>query len=128
MITLPYRFMLTGIVFAILGMCLGIWMGSTGPTVFNYAPVHAHINLVGWATMMLMGLWYRGAPQAAATTVASIHYWVALVGAVCLVLGIFGAVAPNPSLDLLVIPGSILTLLSMLLFLWIVWSEARKGV
>jgi hypothetical protein len=127
MITLPYRFMLTGIAFAIVGMCLGIWMGSTGPAVFNYAPVHAHINLVGWATMMLMGLFYRGAPQSASTTLASVHYWVALVGAVCLVIGIVGAVAPNPSLDLFVIPGSLLTLISMLIFLWTVWRASRTG-
>jgi hypothetical protein len=128
MITLPYRFMLTGIVLALVGMCIGIWMGTNGPSTFNYAAVHAHINLAGWATFMLFGLWYRGAPQAASTTVASVHYWVALVGVVCLVLGIVGAVAPNPSLDLLVIPGSLLTLLSMLMFLWVVWSESRKGV
>lgn len=128
MITLPYRFMLTGIVFAIAGMGFGIWMGTTGPTVFNYAPVHAHINLVGWATLMLMGLWYRGTPQAASTMFASIHYWVAAIGALCLVVGIYGAVAPNPSLDLAVIPGSLLTLISMLMFLWIVWSTARKGI
>jgi hypothetical protein len=127
MISLPYRFMLTGIVLALIGMGIGIWMGSSGPSTFNFAPVHAHINLAGWATLMLFGLWYRGSPRAAGTTLASIHYWVALIGVVCLVLGIFGAVAPNPSLDLLVIPGSLLTLLSMLIFLWVVWSESRKG-
>jgi hypothetical protein len=127
MISLPYRFMLTGIVLALIGMGIGIWMGSSGPSTFNYAAVHAHVNLAGWATFMLFGLWYRGAPQAAATTLASVHYWVALIGIVCLVLGIFGAVAPNPTLDLLVIPGSLLTLLSMLIFLWVVWSESRKG-
>jgi hypothetical protein len=52
---------------------------------------------------------------------------VALVGAVCLIIGIVGAVAPNPSLDLFVIPGSLLTLISMLIFLWVVWSASRAG-
>jgi hypothetical protein len=127
MISVPYRFMLTGVLFAIVGMGVGIWMGSTGPAVFNFAPVHAHINLVGWATLMLFGLWYRGQAVAAGTTLAEVHYWVALVGAICLVIGIVGAVAPNPSLDLLVIPGSLLTLISMLIFLWTVWQGARRA-
>lgn len=114
------RFFITAILFALTGMSVGIWMGISGPETFNYAPVHAHINLVGWATMFLCGLWYRGAPDAAASTIARVHYWCALVGAICLVLGIVGAVMPNPTLDLVVIPGSLLTALAMIIFLTIV--------
>jgi hypothetical protein len=113
--------MLCGILFAIVGMGLGIKMGISQD--FTFAPVHAHINLVGWATMFLFGLWYRGEPAAAGRTLAEVHFWCALVGAACLALGIVGAVAPNPTLDLLVIPGSLLTLASMLIFLWTVWSH-----
>lgn len=126
MIALPYRFMLSAIVFAIIGMGLGIWMGSTGPSVFNYAPVHAHLNLAGWVTMFLFGLFYRATPSAAATSLASVHFWCALVGVILLVIGILGAVMPEPSLDLVVIPGSLLTFLSMLIFLWVVWQSARR--
>ncbi len=46
--------------------------------------------------MFLFGLWYRGAPAVATTTIASVHYWIALVGAVLLAIGIYGSVAPNP--------------------------------
>jgi cbb3-type cytochrome oxidase subunit 1 len=127
-IALPYRFMLAAILFALLGMGVGIWMGINGPAVFNYAPVHAHINLVGWVTMFLFGLWYRSVPSTAVTTLASVHFWVAIVGAILLVIGIIGAVAPNPSLDLFVIPGSLLTLASMLIFLWTVWQASQRGL
>ena len=118
--TLAKRFFVTAILFALTGMTFGIWMGITGPEVFNYAPVHAHINLVGWATLFLCGLWYRGAPAAAASGLAQVHYWGATIGAILLVLGILGAVMPNATLDMIVIPGSLLTLLSMILFLVIV--------
>jgi hypothetical protein len=118
--TLPKRFFLIAILFALTGMALGIWMGITGPEVFNYAPVHAHINLAGWATLFLFGLWYRGAPAAAATGLAEAHFWVALVGAILLVIGIVGAVMPNETLDKIVIPGSLLTIASMAMFLVIV--------
>ncbi len=125
MITLPYRFMLTGIVFALCGMALGIWMGTNEN--FTLAPLHAHINLVGWASLMLFGLFYRGAPQSASTMAAKIHYWVALLGALSLTIGIYGTLA-NPAVAPPVIPGSLLTLISMLIFLWVVWSAARKGM
>lgn len=117
---LANRFFVTAIVFALTGMTFGIWMGITGPEVFNYAPVHAHINLVGWATLFLCGLWYRGAPTAAASGLAQVHFWCAVIGAILLIIGILGAVIPNSQLDLVVIPGSLLTLLSMLIFLVIV--------
>jgi hypothetical protein len=120
---LPRRFMLTAAILAVIGMCFGIWMGTNGPTVFNYAPVHAHINLVGWVSMFLFGLWYKAHPAVAARTIANVHYWFALVGVICLAIGIFGAVAPNPTLDILAIPGSIITLASMLIF---VWNVARN--
>jgi hypothetical protein len=118
--TLSKRFFVVAILFALSGMTLGIWMGITGPEVFNYAPVHAHINLAGWATLFLFGLWYRGAPSAAATGLAETHFWVALVGAILLVIGIVGAVMPNATLDKAVIPGSLLTFASMLIFLVVV--------
>jgi hypothetical protein len=118
--SLPSRFFVAAILFALTGMILGIWMGVTGPEVFNYAPVHAHINLVGWVTLFLIGLWYRGAPAVASTRLAEVHFWCAIIGAILLTIGIVGAVTPNESLELVIIPGSLLTLLAMILFLVIV--------
>jgi len=115
---IPHRFMLTAAVLALIGMCFGIWMGINGPSTFNYAPVHAHINLVGWVSMFLFGLWYKAHPAVAVSAIAQVHYWCALVGVVCLAIGIFGAVAPNAALAFLAIPGALITLLSMLIFTW----------
>ena len=122
--SLPHRFMLTAAILALLGVCFGIWMGMNGEATFNYAPVHAHINLVGWVSMFLFGLWYKAHPAVAGKTIAHVHYWCALVGVICLAIGIFGAVAPNPSLDLFAIPGSLIVLASFLIFLW---NVARNG-
>ena len=41
-------FFIAGIVFVLLGMLLGIWMGMNED--FTYKDVHAHLNLVGWVT------------------------------------------------------------------------------
>ena len=49
-------FFALGVVFAIAGMCLGEYMGANNN--FLYAPVHAHINLIGWVTLALCGTFY----------------------------------------------------------------------
>lgn len=46
---------------ALAGMSLGIFMGIRQD--FTLAPVHAHINLLGWVTMALYGLYHRGAAR-----------------------------------------------------------------
>ena len=43
------------------GVALGLVMGIRHD--FHLAPVHAHLNLVGWASLALMGLTYRGFPE-----------------------------------------------------------------
>ena len=42
--------------YALAGMALGMFMGASGD--HSLAPVHAHINLLGWATLALMGSFY----------------------------------------------------------------------
>lgn len=43
---------------AVVGVGMGIGMGIAHD--FTLTPVHAHINLLGWVSMMLFGLYYRG--------------------------------------------------------------------
>src|SRR5690606_14868226 len=122
---LPYRFMLAGILFVLIGMCLGIYMGSVED--FTLAPLHAHLNLVGWATMMLFGLFYRGDQTAASRPLASWHFWIAVLGMICFIPGIAAANLGNTTWEIFIIPGSILTLISMLIFAWTVWSASTRS-
>jgi hypothetical protein len=48
------------IVYALAGIAFGIYMSVTG----NYAlkTTHAHINLVGWVSLAIMGLAYASFP------------------------------------------------------------------
>ncbi len=123
-IALPYRFMLTGILAVAVGMVLGLYMGPSQD--FRLMPVHAHLNLVGWATMMLFGLYYRSDVVAAASAVARWHYWAALVGLVLMAIGLTAVQLGNYSLEIVLIVGSVLTLVSMLMFAWIVWQASMR--
>jgi hypothetical protein len=62
------------VVYLIMGVALGIAMGASGN--FSLRPVHAHLNLLGWATIALAGLIYSVFPDAAASRLAKLHFWL----------------------------------------------------
>ena len=68
------RFLRLAVVYAVLGVSLGIVMAASHD--YTLRPVHAHLNLLGWASMALFGLWYRSAPAAAETRLAKLHFWL----------------------------------------------------
>jgi len=68
------RFLRLAVVYAVLGVTLGIVMAASHN--FTFRPVHAHLNLLGWASMGLFGLWYRSAPAAGETRLAKAHFWM----------------------------------------------------
>jgi hypothetical protein len=62
------------VVYLLVGVSLGIFMGAKEN--FTLHPVHAHINLLGWATMALAGLIYTVFPAAGQSRLAKIHFWL----------------------------------------------------
>src|ERR1700692_2116266 len=100
-----------GIVAGIAGMVLGIVMGISGD--FTLAPAHAHINLVGWASLSLFGLAYR-AGIAKNDRWAAVTFWIAVAVALILPLGIVLAITKGQ--PAVAVGGSLLTLASMLMF------------
>jgi hypothetical protein len=49
-------FFAAAVLYALCGMVLGMIMGASGDHTMR--PLHAHINLLGWATLGLMGAFY----------------------------------------------------------------------
>ena len=113
---IAFAFFTTGVVAVTLGMSWGIYMGMTQD--HTTAPAHAHLNLVGWVTMGLFGVYYLVTPQAAVSVLAKIHYGLATAGAAVMVPGI--AITVTGGTEVFAIIGSLLTFASMLLFLFTV--------
>lgn len=106
-------FLLLATILLICGAGLGISMGARED--FQLVPVHAHLNLAGWATLALFGLTYRSYPELASTKLAFYHFIVSGTGSVLLPIGIGLAVLRgSPGLAIL---ASILWLLGVLMFL-----------
>jgi hypothetical protein len=66
------------VIYLVAGIVMGIGMGAAED--FTLRPVHAHINLIGWATLALAGLIYSVFPQAAHSRLAKIHFWLYNLG------------------------------------------------
>jgi hypothetical protein len=64
---LPLCFLAAAAACLVGGVCLGVWMGIVHD--FHLAPVHAHLNLLGWTSLALMGLTYRAWPELSANPV-----------------------------------------------------------
>jgi hypothetical protein len=68
------KFIRVAVAYLLIGACVGLGMGMAQQ--FTLAPVHAHLLLLGWASMALAGLIYLLYPTAGATRLARIHFWV----------------------------------------------------
>ena len=107
----------------VVGVGLGIFMGITHD--FQMVPVHAHINLVGWASLALFGIVYHLVPRMAERRIASVHFILAAPSAILLPVGIAMSISgQSPMLaivaSLLWFAGSILFLVQLLAILFAV--------
>lgn len=110
---------------AMTGMALGIHMGIAQD--FTLAPAHAHLNLLGWVTMALYGLYHRGVVRQNMIPVR-IQAGAGAVGA-CLMAGGLAAYLGfgNEAGFMAVVVGSVLSFLSMLMFLALVIADLRSS-
>jgi hypothetical protein len=106
-------FLLLATVLLVCGAVLGIVMGASEN--FQLTPVHAHLNLAGWASLALFGLTYRANPELAATDLARYHFIVSATASVFLPIGIGLAVLRGQ--PTLAIFSSLLWLVGVLMFL-----------
>jgi cbb3-type cytochrome oxidase subunit 1 len=72
------HFIRIAVVYLFIGALLGFFMGITQN--FTLVPVHAHLLLLGWASLALAGLVYHLYPAAATTRLARIHFWLHNLG------------------------------------------------
>ncbi|MBA3051378.1 MAG: hypothetical protein KKE42_02740 [Alphaproteobacteria bacterium] len=118
------NFLRLGALSALVGMTLGVWMGANQDFVLR--PVHAHINLLGFASMMLFGLFYRAFPAAGRGWLPMAHFVLSVIGFLILMPSLTLMLLQRP----LFLPGMIasefMLVGSMLLFVVIVFIATMK--
>jgi len=65
-------FVLTGLVFLLVGMAFGLKMAMSQD--FGMHGLHAHLNLLGFVLMTLFGLCYHNWPKMQEGVLATVHY------------------------------------------------------
>src|ERR1700752_4570618 len=91
MIRIDIGFLLLATLCLIAGVSLGIAMGIAHD--FQFAPIHAHMNLVGWASLAIFGLVYRAYPMLAQSRLGTVHFAVSAVAALVFLSGLYLAIA-----------------------------------
>ncbi len=121
---LSRRWFLCAITYFVIGISLGVYMGASGN--HGQFPAHAHINLVGWASMALTGVLYRSFPAAAQSALAAWHFWLYQLAAPVMLLAVAAIYAGVEKAEPVAGIASIVILVSVVLFWWAIFS-ARKA-
>lgn len=114
---MPALHLRTAVILALVAAGLALWMAAT----HDFRALHAEVvlNVLGWGSFMLYGLYYRSAPDAP-LGLARLHYFVALVGVVVEAIGIAGTEWGNPFFDPFRLVGALVIALGFVLFAAIV--------
>ena len=112
----------------IAGMIWGLQMAISD----NHAahPGHAHLNLLGWVSLFLFGIYYRLHPELEHDKRALAQIWLWLAGTIVQAIGVGLVHTGTSSAEPLAAGGSFAVFVAMLLFAWLVFrserSDARK--
>jgi hypothetical protein len=81
------NFLVIGACYLLVGILFGMYMGGSGD--HTLAPLHAHINLLGFTLMTLFGLVYRQIPALVGGWMARTHFLLHQAGALVLLVALF---------------------------------------
>lgn len=118
---LAEKFIKSSVVYVILGMGVGIYMAASKD--HSQMPVHAHMNLLGWLGMAVMGLVYKTWPAVAAQKLAALTFWLSHIVVIGLSVGIGGLYAGYPAFEPIAIIASFVALANMLLFAFLFYRH-----
>jgi hypothetical protein len=102
------------VLFAIAGMGMGIAM-AIGQD-HSVMPAHAHLNLLGWVSLFLFGIYYRLHPGADVSRLALAHVGIWCVGTVALAIAVAAIHLGHTAAEPVAAIGSLVLLGDMLLF------------
>jgi cbb3-type cytochrome oxidase subunit 1 len=107
-----------GVLMVVAGMIWGIIMAVSHD--HSAMPAHAHLNLLGWVSLFLFGLFYHLHPAIDRSRAALVQVAVWIVGTVILTFGVGLLHAGHDIGQPFAAGGSFIVLASMLQFGWLV--------
>ena len=115
-------------IFGLIGAILGAHMAGAGSLAFR--PVHAHVLVVGWLSLIAWGVYYK-AFKVKSSTLVTLQGWTGIIGATGLSVGLWlqylQPLGDIKALNLAVyIGGGVILLLSFVLFLIVTFQQNKE--
>lgn len=117
-------FIKSALVYLGLGICMGIWLGFV-PNAVIYRPAHAHLNLLGFTSMVIFGVAYHVIPRFTGNPLhsrrlAEVHWWASNTGLVVLFFGFM--FAPwRPMGRVMIEIGAVIAAAGAFMFIYNLW-------
>jgi len=121
--TVDINYIAIGSLWLVVGMLLGIGMGAAHN--FALAPLHAHINLIGFVSHAIFGMAYRHWPALKDSPLAPYQFWIFVIASPITLIGLYFTVMNGPELPTII--GSIAVLAGAALFAVMIWTERLRA-
>jgi FtsH-binding integral membrane protein len=111
------------VLYVLVGMAWGMQMAASG----NHSafPAHAHLNLLGWVSLFLFGIFYHLHPSLDRARAALVQVWIWIAGTAVLAVGVAMVDTGHRSGDPVAAIGSLTVFVSMLEFAWLLFRRER---
>jgi hypothetical protein len=119
-------YLLVSVLYLVIGIVLGGYMSATSD--HSLAPLHAHINLLGFVVMSIFGIVFRLIPAVGENALAKAQFWLHQAGALVLLVMLFlvlnGSITEAAMVPLAPI-AELAILIAVLLFGWNLFQNAK---
>jgi peptidoglycan/LPS O-acetylase OafA/YrhL len=107
------------VLFVIAGMAMGIGMAASQD--HSIMPAHAHLNLLGWVSLFLFGIYYERRPSLDTSRLARLQVGIWAFGTVFLTIAVAAVHLGYTGADPFAAIASFIVLAAMLLFAYLVF-------
>lgn len=125
-------FIKASMIYFMIGSIMGFVMAVWPEGVIHYRSVHAHLNLLGWMSMMIFGVGYHILPRFSgrplySLSIARAQFWLANIGLVGMIFSwpfITRNIAIGFSKTLLAL-FSLIEAVAVFLFVYNIWKTIK---
>ncbi|MBP1932165.1 cbb3-type cytochrome c oxidase subunit I [Ammoniphilus resinae] len=120
------RFLKIAVIYFLVAVFMGMFMSISHQ--FQYAPSHAHMNLLGWVSLALAGIIYHLFPNIAENKLAKTHFWLHNIGLPVMMIGLIILESGNTAIEPVIAIGATVTTIGIIAFVYNVVANLKATV
>jgi cbb3-type cytochrome oxidase subunit 1 len=119
------NFFTMAVIYAVLGLTLGLSMAMSHD--HGQRPTHAHIMVLGLVMFSIFAFFYHLVPAARNSRLATIHFWLAAVSSVVMLITLYMLYGGNESVEPVLGVASLVYFAATILFAYIALSALWRS-